>query len=311
MNKKGLIILIIIMTIPLFTINLIPTVKADSGFDTSYGTGGGWSGGSYSDRSGSFRDSSRSLGGSSGGLETLIPEPLRPYIVIAFIIAAVSFFLYNIIKMITKLTTIIPKVTNEIKEDSEEIKKENKIDGLPLPTKFDVEIIKKEIKDFKEEEFLQEAYDLYLKVQEDWENFNYEGLRKKLTDELYNQYEMQLELLKMNHQKNIIKNIELISSRITDYKKENNTNEITINMTVSLIDYIEEDGEVVKGSKIKRIKQLYNLSFIKNDKTIDKCPNCGKKIEEKSTQKCESCGSIIPNINSDWVLSKKQSIRTI
>ena len=51
------------------------------------------------------------------------------------------------------------------------------------------------------EEFKKERYNDYVSIQEGWMNFNYQLLRDKLTDELYNQYEMQLETLKTKNQK--------------------------------------------------------------------------------------------------------------
>lgn len=301
MKKKIIKILLIILTI----FNTTIVAKADSGFDTSYGSGGGWNGGSYSGNS-HWNMSSDSSGGA--GIIFLIPEPLRPYVVFFFCLIFILFFIYCMIKMFYKIIIEISKI---IKETKNKKTNDNMVDGMPLPIDFDTTRITKEIKDFNEKEFLEDVYNIYVKIQEDWMNYNYNGLRENLTDELYNQYKMQLETLSEKKQKNIIKDIELLSSRIIDYKNSNGIKEIKVKMTVSLIDYIEENGELIKGSNIKHIRQQYELTLIKKDRKIETCPNCGQKLKQKSTEKCESCGSIISNINTKWVLSKKESIRLI
>ena len=64
------------------------------------------------------------------------------------------------------------------------------------------------------DEFKKLAFELYKSIQEEWMNYDYEGLRKHLTDELYNSYVMQLDALKVKGQQNNHKS-KSISIRIT------------------------------------------------------------------------------------------------
>ena len=78
-------------------------------------------------------------------------------------------------------------------------------------------------------------------------------------------------------------------------------------LIVKQIDYIEENGQCVRGSdKLKNV-MTYELIFISNkDDSIKKCPNCGNELKDISSQICEYCHSRIVLTPTKWVLSKKK-----
>ena len=172
----------------------------------------------------------------------------------------------------------------------------------------DAEKVKEYIKDFDKELFLKERYNDFVKIQEDWMNFNYDGLREKLTDELYNQYEMQLDTLKAKNQKNIMRNFIYNDSMITNISKENKLITINMELSVSFADYIEQNGKIARGNNRILVNQHYNLTFVLSEIEIDKCPNCGAHLSADASQKCEYCGSIVSRVGNKAVLSKKESI---
>lgn len=273
MNKRVITILILLS---LFTCiySFTPTkVTADSGFDTSYDSGG-WSS--------TDSDWSSSSSYSSDG------EPLTPEGTLIFFIVII-------------IIVIIAIVQNQ---------KANSPNSLTInPHNIDENIIKKYIPEFNKEQFLNDRYNDYLKVQDDWMNFNYDGLREILTDELYNQYTMQLDTLKIKNQKNIMKNFYLRNSDITNIREENGTLIVDVEMIISFIDYIEKDGKAVRGSKNSLVHQHYSMTFVMVPTPIDKCPNCGAKLEDKASQVCPYCRSNIARVGNKWVLSKKESLR--
>ena len=304
--KKNIIIILCI-----FMIGIIPyitlKVKADSGFDTSYGGSYGgsssssswgssssWSSSDYSSSSSSHSYTTHFNGRSSTRTwkQTKLNERKRIIIgtTVGITVGTIAFISIMIIYIKT-----FREENAKSKALAKYINKNNVSDK-----------IKKDIPDFNEKVFLEERYNDYIKIQEDWMNFNYDGLREKLTDELYNQYEMQLDTLKNKNQKNIMKKFNLYSIKITDYKKQNNQMEISVSLTVSFIDYITEGKKVVRGNKHKPVIITYNLRFVKNINNIIKCPNCGAKILES---RCQYCGSTIPNAKANWILSKKQNVR--
>lgn len=145
------------------------------------------------------------------------------------------------------------------------------------------------------------------KNQNDWNNFNYSRLSKNLTNELYNQYEIQLETLKIKKQKNVIGESALKDKEITGIKEENNIIEITVEMIISLKDYIEENGIVVRENKNTIITHHNVFKFVTSKNSDDsECPNCSAPITDIGSQRCDYCNSIISRVGNKWILSKKR-----
>lgn len=279
MKKKILFIGIILISIfSLYNVSIV-SVKADSGFDTDYGSSGG--GGSSSD-SWSGSDSS---GGSSSGSPIL-----DTFFVVTFIIF---------------LTMKQFSVKDNTLSNSKFIKKidQMNLDAVPLNE------INKYIKNFNSVKFMKERYKDFVDVQNAWMNFDYDKLRSLLTDELYNQYEMQLDTLKVKNECNIMSDFTYHHGVITGITEENNQIIVTINLLVSFYDYIDAGGVVVRGSSSRKVKMLYEMTFISDiNNNIDKCPHCGAGITKDASQRCEYCGCVITNVSDKWVLSKKKAI---
>ena len=68
-------------------------------------------------------------------------------------------------------------------------------------------------------------------------NFDTSSIRKMTTDEIYNMYSSQLETLKLKGQKNIMKDISLIDSKIVYIEKIGNIITTNVYMKVRCYDY--------------------------------------------------------------------------
>ena len=279
--KKKCIIIIVLISLLSCIINITPQkVKADSGFDSSY-DGGSFSSGSSWSSSDYSSSSYHSYGSSSySSSDFIVMLPIFAFIIIMIIIA---------------------------------IRNQNKTNYQPFNLDHSKELpdekVREYIKDFEKESFLNDRFNDYKKVQEDWMNFNYGSLRENLTDELYNQYEMQLDTLKAKNQKNIMININYQDSMITDVKEENGLITVTMELLVSQIDYIESNGRAVRGNKNIPMNMHYELKFVLTDIEINTCPNCGAKLKNSASNKCEYCASIVSKVGNKAVLSKKENLR--
>lgn len=259
-------------------------IKADSGFDSSYdfGDSSDWKGSSSWDGSSDWGSSS----GSGGGF-FIFPSSLSGMVILIVIVVIILYVRSkNGIISTTPRSSVNLNINEEIPDEE----------------------IRKLIPDFNKEAFLKERYDDYVKVQNAWMNFDYDTLRSMLTDELYNQYEMQLDTLKIKNQKNVMSDFEYKSAKVTGINTENDKITITIEMIVTFYDYIEQNGSVVRGNKNYKITQHYKMDFTCSKAVkLDKCPNCGAKLEGNASNKCEYCGSIVIGLSDKWVLSKKES----
>lgn len=262
---------------------IVLNVHADSGFDSSYSSGSSSS--SHSSSSSSSSSSHRSSSGGSGS-------------------GSVFYTYINIIVVIIIYIVLVRKGKAKYGSTG----KKNSSILLDHTKECDCKELEEIIPKFNKEEFLQNRYLDYVEIQKAWMNFDYDMLRKKVTDELYNQYSMQLDTLKVKNQQNIMADFVYKDAMITNIKKENDCINTTIELTTEFIDYIDEQGKPVRGSNSQKIIMHYEITFVSSlKKTSNTCPNCGAKVEDASSKKCTYCGSVIVGVSTHWVMSKKEA----
>ncbi|MBR2247730.1 MAG: TIM44-like domain-containing protein [Bacilli bacterium] len=280
MKKKSKILLVVSTLLILIAFTITPLnlnkVRVDSGFDSSYDSGG--SSGGYSS------------GGSSSNNMPL-SKKIMFYVIgipLLIIIMLISVEVDNKFQLTNR------RNTKRIKKLKLSKKKVELLNSMNI-TEFDLN-------------FIQERYQDYVEIQEAWMNFDYNKLRKKTTDELYNEYEMQLETLKIKNQKNIMKDFEYIDGKIIDILQENKEDIIRIYLYVKTFDYIEENGKVVRGTDTEKMGLHYEITYIRKKKNneIKKCPTCGAEIKTQGTTQCEYCKSTITTDNTNWIMSEKE-----
>ena len=286
MNKKVKYFLGILCTLlfgALFLLNL-DNIKADSGWDVDFDTGGSdWGGSSWSssdwDSGYSYSGSSSSGSSSSFG-----------FVVFIIIVVIIIYYLkYNNVKTTSKY---IPEYKY---------------------SPIDEEYIKKYIDDFNKQKFLDDAYQIYLDTQKAWSNFDTKSLRNLLTDELFNTYNMQLKALKAKKQKNIMSDFALEKIYTTAINVSNNQITMKVVLEVSFFDYVVDiSNNVLRGNKNHKVSVTYELTFVStiNKKETKNCPSCGAPINKNSASNvCEYCNSTLVKNTYSWVLAKKENKR--
>ncbi|MGN1337993.1 MAG: TIM44-like domain-containing protein [Candidatus Coprovivens sp.] len=281
--KKLLIVMLIVAPFSLFL-----NVKADSGWDSSYDSGGSsWSSSSSSGSSWSSSDydygssSSYSGGGMTlGALLTLI-------LIIFIILILCSKFGNNG----NSTTTTNNSMYKDI--DEEELKR-----YLPNETLPSIKV---------------KLYQKFIDIQNAWMEFEYDKIRNLCTDELYNSYITQLDTLKLKFGKNIMNEFEIYDNKVIQIYEADNKVTIKVFMKVSFYDYVinSNTNEVIRGNKSKKITNNYIMEFVivkPNTKDIKTCPNCGAPLEGVSSITCPYCDSVLVKDASDYILSKKTNI---
>lgn len=286
MKKKFLIFLVSIGLI----FSGVSLVRADSGWDSSYDSGGGgWSSGGSSWSGGSSSwDSGWSSGGSSGSHSYSYSDG-----------GDISFLIFFVIVIIIIIYCSINGGKGGSSSSS------NRADNYP------------EIKDDRlkkigmdADEFKKLAFELYKNIQEEWMNFDYDGLRKHLTDELYNTYMMQLDALKVKGQQNIMKDFENIAVKITNITEESGMVNVTVYLHTAMYDYVVDNNKkVVRGKDNHKLDIEYTITFVKSSESSQEvCPNCGAPFKGVVGGTCDYCGSTIVTGPKEYVMSKKTCI---
>lgn len=292
MNKKVKYFLGVLCTLlfgALFLLNL-DNIKADSGWDVDFDTGGSsWSGGSDwggSSWSSSDWDSDYSHSGSSSS------GSFSSFGFVVFIIIVVIIIYYLKYNNVTTTSKYIPEYKY---------------------SPIDEEYIKKYIDDFNKQKFLDDAYQIYLDTQKAWSNFDTKSLRDLLTDELFNTYNMQLKALKAKKQKNIMSDFALEKIDTTAINVSNNQITMKVVLEVSFFDYVVDiSNNVLRGNKNHKVSVTYELTFVStiNKKETKNCPSCGAPINKNSASNvCEYCNSTLVKNTYSWVLAKKENKR--
>ncbi len=168
---------------------------------------------------------------------------------------------------------------------------------------------------FSEAEFLENAGNLYLQMQNAWQQKDWEPMRMHLSDALYNQMGRQLDMLKKNGQTNCMERIAVLSKIITNYAHDDKNDVLTCYLQVRLVDYTVDDAtqNVVSGSKTAEKFLAYEWMFtrtagMQTDKqssaTVQyNCKSCGAPISVNHSAKCEYCGAVLTASEHDWVLT--------
>lgn len=281
MKKKFLIFIVAIGLL----FSGVSMARADSGWDSSYDSGGSWDSGGW-DSGGSW-DSGSSWSSSSSGGSYSDGDGFAFMIIFAVIVIIIIYFSINNRggKGGSGSTSNFNKYS-DIKDD--------RLKKIGMDA----------------DEFKKLAFELYKSIQEEWMNFDYDGLRKHLTDELYNSYVMQLDALKVKGQKNIMKDFENIDVKITNITEEAGIVNVTVYLHTAMYDYIVDNNKkTVRGKDNHKIDIEYSITFVKaSDESLKKCPNCGAPFEGVAGGKCEYCGSTIVIGPKEYVMSKKTCI---
>ena len=287
----------VLKNVLLFIITILPfmalvTVKADSGWDSSYdsssSSSSSWS--SSSSSSSSWSSSSSSSSSSYGDDDELT--------FVDSIIILIIIFLFIVLPTIIITRKGNNNKSNYVDSSYTDIPEDKLKEILPnLTLKY--------LKDV--------TYERFVAIQNAWMNFDYDKLRELCTDELYNSYISQLDTLKLKNGQNIMSDFKLQQINIINIKEEDGKVAITVYMRVRFKDYVinQKTKEVIRGNSSSYIVNNYVMTFVRGKDAINKdisCPNCGAPISNTASSKCEYCGSDIVKDSSEFVLSKKTNV---
>lgn len=266
---------------------LISFVRADSGWDSSYDSGGSswssgdsWSSSSWDYDYGYDHDYDYDSSGDSIGIEGII-SLIVLIIIIICIIKAFS----------NKELNLQNTGYNEISEDK----------------------VKEIFPDLNLEYLRLMAAKKFIDIQNAWMEFDYDALRELVTDELYNSYVSQLDILKLKNGKNIMNDFEILANKIIDIRLDNNDVTVKVFMKVRFYDYVidTKTNKVTRGSSQNKITNNYEMTFVRRKNELEKdlyCPNCGAPIMHNTSGECEYCNSTIVRSAEDFVMSKKTNV---
>ncbi len=312
--KKGIWMLIIglcslSVALGIYNISFTEDISTpDSGYDYDYGGGGGYSGGgsSYGGGSSSY-DHDYDYGGSSGSYSSSGSHTTCS----GFSDCGGWFFVIfvGLLIGIPIITIITGKMKDKARSDNEKrdmLEKMFATDPSAYNTLIQAGIDPNYV--------LQRTFQIYSEVQYAWSNFDYNLLRKNLSDELYNEYAVQLDTMRIQNERNVMSDISqtrICIKQVTQNMKEGGLFTILVRLGVTQKDYrvnLNNPNYPMRGDT-KLHDVYYELVFEMTKERENHCPQCGAKIDGNvASQLCPYCGSVVVAKNHDLIMLKKKCL---
>ncbi len=176
---------------------------------------------------------------------------------------------------------------------------------------------------FTEAEMREKVSNLYSEMQRAWENQDWEPMRARMTDDLYNQMWRQLQELVTRNQINRVERVAIISVALVNFYQDQQNDNLVIRLTTRITDYTIErtTGKLVSGDPRREKFMTYEWTMIRSlgvktpapdvggpQEVSRNCPHCGAPIDLTQSARCSYCGSIVTAPEFDWVLSNIKGI---
>ena len=167
------------------------------------------------------------------------------------------------------------------------------------------------IPDFNQEDFLYNAYNMFLETQNAYSNFDHKTLKALLVNDLYLDYKNSLQVLNDSKRKCIKEYFTKERFGITNIKIENGVVIAETYLQVNFYDYIVNHlGHIVSGHNNIKAYYVYKITYTTtptHNKKVKFCPNCNAEIKN-NTSKCEYCKTFLGPKNYNWIISNIEVI---
>lgn len=271
-------------------------LRTDSGWDSSYDSGG-WDSGGW-DSGGWDNDYDYDYDGSGGYQLTTKEDYVMFFIIVAFYVGVAILIAYISSKKSTLKTNFInSNYTAKYVPILTDVEKEKNNHRLEELTGVNLETLKSEV------------FNIYKDIQIAWMNFDYDKLRTLCNDEIYNTYKIQLETLNLKGEKNVMENFVLNDLYFLAPFAKKEVVMFTVILKVSQNDYVIDvkNNAVVHGDKYHVMNMTYKLIYEYRKPKTNKCPNCNALIKPE-TSKCDYCNSVIVQGKGKIVLVRKEAL---
>lgn len=169
--------------------------------------------------------------------------------------------------------------------------------------------------DFSEQAFYGRVNEMFMAIQNAWEDRNMEPARRFLADAQFDVLAGGVKELVGNGQVNKLDGLHVDRVDPISVTAEGGYEYVRVLITATVIDYTvdERTGQLVNPSVLgdgktpRTFQEYWTLvrcqgAQTKVDATIKKCPNCGAPVTDGNYVKCAYCGMQMNDPALDWVL---------
>ncbi len=177
---------------------------------------------------------------------------------------------------------------------------------------------------FSEAAMKEKISNLYVQMQNAWQDKRFDSMRPHMTDSLYNQFARQLDELVRAGNTNYVERIAVLSVNFTGWRQDDVNDSIVALVKTRIVDYTLNDrsGKLVSGSKTAEKFLTYEWTLIRSkgmttpqpsseggqDTVSIRCPSCSAPLEVNQSARCPYCDSVITARDYDWAISAIKGI---
>ena len=154
---------------------------------------------------------------------------------------------------------------------------------------------------------------LYVQMQNCWQNKDITPVRPYFTDALYAQMERQLDSLRRQRRTNYVERIAVLGVVLRGFYQQGGEDHIVAEVRTRIVDYTLDDqsGRLVGGDRDREKFMVYEWDLVRPGgcRTDDlaargnlHCPNCGAPLSINESARCPYCDAVITLDEHDWVL---------
>ena len=175
--------------------------------------------------------------------------------------------------------------------------------------------------DFSEQAFCEKISNLYVQMQNAWQDKDFEPMRPYMKDSLYTQFDRQLDELRRSGQTNYVERIAVLGVKLSGWRSDETNDHIVAIVNTRIVDYTADDktGKVVSGSKSIEKFMTYQWTMTRSggkrtaaagseETTAKHCPSCGAPLDVNESARCPYCGSVVSSNDFNWVISEIRGI---
>jgi len=174
---------------------------------------------------------------------------------------------------------------------------------------------------FSEDAFIGWTREVFMKIQQAWNDRNWKIIRPFESQELFSQHNQQLDEYIRNNKINKVEKICIRYCGLKHYHIDGDKEVLVVELHATMRDYVVDakTNNVIESDPNKDWFMKYDMTFNRkkgvltqagvSNKSTTNCPNCGAPTEITSAGQCEYCRSIITTGEHDWVLSNIVSIK--
>ena len=172
---------------------------------------------------------------------------------------------------------------------------------------------------FSASKLKQKLSNLYIQMQQCWQDKNIESLRPYFTDAYFTQIDRQLDVYRRKGLTNYVERPVVLSVTLDGFCQEEGEDHIYATVNTRIVDYTLNDatGKLVSGSqkKEKFMTYRYHLtrptgqhSDVGSGVRSVSCPNCGAPLSINESAKCPYCGSVVTVDAHEFVIAQIEGV---